>query len=162
MKYFVYTVLLLVLQACSMFGNDSRSPDPLSLETMREVPDTLVIGEQQMVLTSSIWRDFMPISPPDGKPMIGVFYLTSVDESPLPADLRMRAAWIAKEDAVWASYMSDEPPPDDVPPYRLNGVVRGGPKWHPGIDLFGVVQITDSVGRVYLIRSAQTTLGATS
>ncbi len=49
--------------------------------------DTLIIGDKAFVLDAYLYRDFMPISPPDGNPMISINWLVSIDSTEIPNNI---------------------------------------------------------------------------
>ncbi len=101
-----------------------------------------------------MWRDFQPISPSDGKPLIAIFWVYSADSTALPAGLMADAAWVVSGESVWDTYFTDEePPPSEQQPYQLHEIAREGPKWGPGIEVDAVVRLRDGNGEVYLVRA---------
>lgn len=141
------------LSACSLFDGDD-GPGMLPLSQLRAAPDTLTLGDQNLVLRAFMWRDFQPISPPDGKPLIAIFWVYSADSTALPAGLTADAAWVVSGENVWDTYLTDEePPPSEQQPYQLHKIAREGPKWGPGIEVDAVVRLRDERGESYLVRA---------
>src|SRR5262245_40425847 len=81
------------------------TPPPPLLETLHRAPEGQTLeGGTTVSLYSSLWRDFMPISPPEGKPLIAVFELREANQVALSTDLSIEAAFVVLGDKVWSSY----------------------------------------------------------
>ncbi len=116
--------------------------------------DTLQLGQQRFVLKTEIWRDFMPISPPDGRPLTASIYIETVDSSAISFNLDSDRVYIVNGKDVWASSYAEELP-DDYPsrqPFRLVKVVRNGPKWGPDIFVDVIVRILAN-DNIYFLRA---------
>jgi len=101
-----------------------------------------------------MWRDFMPVSPPDGKPLIAIFTVMTVDSTDLPFGLQADAAWVVCEGEIWSTWIDEEaPPPEDEDPFRLVRIARNGPKFGPDVLVTAVVRLTDGLSTVYLLRA---------
>jgi hypothetical protein len=107
-----------------------------------------------------MWRDFMPISPPGGHPLIAVFWIYSVDSTALPTGLTADAAWVVNGDRVWDTFLERERVPQPKP-YELERIARDGPKWGPHIEVDAVVRIRESDGTTHLLRAANQTIHRT-
>jgi hypothetical protein len=94
----------------------------------------------------------MPFTPPDGRPMIASLRIERTDGTPLAGRLSIDAAWVVNNDEVWTQSVREErfaPPP----PMYYEAIMRGGPKWGPGIAVDVVVRVRDSRGEPQLIRA---------
>jgi hypothetical protein len=137
----ILTISALVLvPACS---DDVSAPDEsqvpsMTLEQLASAPETLDRAQQEYRLESDLWRDFMPISPKDGKPMIAVARLKSTDQKPIPSDVKLIYLWVVNGDRVWATAFSEQPVRFED---ALQRVARGGPKWGPSISVDVVVGV---------------------
>ena len=112
-----------------------------------------------LTLTTSLWRDFMPISPPDGKPLIAVMQIRTDDGSPVPAGIAADPSWGIYGDEVWSSFVEPRPRSETGPIYEV--VARNGPKWGPGVSVDVVVRLRDAEGRVVLLRAEKQPITAT-
>jgi hypothetical protein len=149
-------ILLLSFACTEPDGGDEKAeaPDELSISTLQSAPDTLIIGEKRLILTAYMWRDFMPVSPPDGKPLIAIFRIVTTDSSDLPPGLHADAAWVLCEGEIWSTWIDEEaPPPEDEDPFQLVRIARDGPKFGPDVLVTAVVRLTDKSGTVYLLRA---------
>jgi hypothetical protein len=89
-----------------------------------------------------LWRDFMPESPPDGKPLITLIRIKTDDESPFLEALQADRIYIINQNEVWISSFSTEERPEQ-PDYRIEKVARDGPKWGPHILVDVVIRLKD-------------------
>ena len=121
--------------------------------TLRHAPTSVSVGEKILVLRTVLWRDFQPIAPSDGKPMIGVFSVETDDRSPLPAGLTITRAWVLKGSLAWTPELETNP---DFEYESWQRVVEGrnGPKWGPAIRVEVIVEIRLADGQRRLLRQA--------
>jgi len=120
-------------------------------EFLQSQPDTLIIGEQKLVLRTYLWRDFMPIIPPGGKPLYGVIMVETVDSSAIEFDIDSDIVYLIHNHSVWPVHY-DEVPEDhpDQRPFRLLKIFRSGPKLEPRILVDVVVRLLIDEHRFYL------------
>src|SRR5213592_847795 len=71
-------------------------------------PRVVSVDGATLRLEASLWRDFPPISPPDGKPLIAGLRVLAVDGAPIPSTLRVDSVWIYNGAAVWAASVTEE------------------------------------------------------
>jgi hypothetical protein len=98
-----------------------------------------------------LWRDFMPPSEPDGRPMAAFATVTAVGALDWPAEITTLYVYVVKESEVWASKMERDASGVRPPNQRLY-VARDGPKWGPGIAVDVVIGIRTTNGVVHLVR----------
>lgn len=145
-------MLGMLFAGCSVFGSD-HVPRTMSARELRATPETVIVDGHELALRTHMWRDFMPISPPDGKPMTAIFWVFSADSSALPDGLTVDAAWVVKDDEVWDTSLGDGNPAERVP-YQLERVARDGPKWGPGVAVDAVVRLREADGKTHLLRAS--------
>jgi hypothetical protein len=148
---------LVVLPACDddVSAPDSPVPYDVTLAQLASAPETLDLPSQDYHLETDLWRDFMPISPPDGKPLIAVVRLVS--DAPIPDDVKLVYLWVVSDGRVWATKFAEEPV---VSGNTTEGVARGGPKWGPDIAVDVVVGV--KIGNDFrLVRAAKQPITAT-
>jgi hypothetical protein len=123
---------------------------PLSrFPELRAASEKVTLGGVTMSLEAHLWRDFMPISPPDGKPLLAVLFIRAADGSPMVADVRADAAWVVYGDLVWACSEVERQNWGE----RGRFALRGGPKWGPGVAVDVIVRVRDDKGRAALVVS---------
>ena len=140
----------------------SISPQEPSYETdvLLAGPETVSIGGQEYALETFMWRDFAPITPPGGQPLIAIIWVTEVDSLSIPQGLDATILFVINDDEVWETPFSDEDPSPLTPEYKLEKVARDGPKWGPDILVAVVVQIVID-GSTYLLKASDQYIGRT-
>ena len=153
---YILIFLVVLISRCSLFDFDNDNndgPGELNL-ILEDIPDTLKIENKSIILKTEMWRDFQPISPQNGKPLIAIFWIKTIDSTSLPEGIEADAAWIICEDEIWDTYFLDEEPPDyEVQPYQLYKIARDGPKFGPNIYADVVVRIIDNMNIIYYLKA---------
>lgn len=150
MRRLFLSLIAAVLAGCG--GASPGSPTPLPTD-LASAPTRISIAGKTLTLDASLWRDFMPISPPDGKPLGVVLQVRTDDSSPVPAAIRGDMLWVLKGSDTWSAVPREERSRTETSPlYEL--VARDGPKWGPGISVDVVIRLLDGNGRTYLLRVA--------
>jgi len=142
--------------SCSDFGG--LLPPDLPLEELLAVADTVRFHGSTFTLQADLWRDFMPgpDRPPEGRPLIGVIFVTATDSSALDAGLNADAIWLINVDKVWRSWLSHEAVPEDLlRQNRLVRYLRGGPTWGPSIAVEVVVRLVHADGTSAYLRAGE-------
>jgi hypothetical protein len=148
----------LVLTACG--GSSPAVPSPLPSD-LATAPTRVVLAGKTLVLDASLWRDFMPISPPDGKPLTAVLQVRAEDGSPVPTTVSADMAWVLNGADKWSTVPREERSRTEMAPlYEL--VARDGPKWGPGVNVDVVVRLHDQGGRDSFLRVANRPIRATN
>lgn len=160
MKRFCCLLALAALIGCSESEKIISAPPDIPLDQLQAAPDTVQVEGQQLYLETFVWRDFMPISPPDGKPLVAVMYITSVDSARLPATISADAVWIVYGDQVWKSWIVDAAN-SVANGYRLAKIAREGPKWGPGVRVDVIVRVLDAGGHGHLLQAPDQLIGRT-
>ena len=149
---------MLLFWGCS---DPVSSPPDIPIGILLSAADTLTLENQKIVMTTYMWRDFMPISPPGGKPLAAIIYIETIDKSTISPSITSDAIYIVKGNEVWKSNFSNEQLPSDVIiPFRIVKIARDGPKWGPGIYVDVVVRLKVN-GASYLLKSSQQYIGRT-
>lgn len=126
--------------------------DSVLLARLNRAPLSLSASGQTLVLNPFVWRDFMPISPPDGKPMIAVLRFAPADSNPLRATITVDSAWVINRSQIWAQRVTEVLPPQ-LRPGGHEVAIREGPKWGPGVSVDVVAQIRINGGNPLLLRA---------
>ena len=147
--------LLVSLAACA------RSPaSPTVSSDPKDAPDSVRVAGKTVTLKASLTRDFMPIAPIDGRPLMAVLTVTTVDQTPFPAGVTADRAWVFYAGLTWETTVAQEGQrPADAP--SLEVVARDGPKWGPQAEVDVVVRLWDSRGHEYLVQAKRQTIKAT-
>ena len=143
------------LVAVLMLGAACASPEPTvsprDLAELRVATTTAVVGGRSLSLEAYLWRDFQPSSPPNGKPLVAIARIRSVDGTEIPTSTRVVGLWVINGGDVWAASPREEQ--QRVPAAEFDVVARDGPKWGPGIEVDVIVAVRDGAGAVSLVRA---------
>ena len=149
MRQLLGLTAILALNAC---GKSPTAPTPLPSD-LASAPTRVVLAGKSLALDASLSRDFMPISPPDGKPLNAVLRVRTEDGSDVPATVRADMVWVLNGADVWSTVPREERSRNETTPvYEL--AAREGPKWGPGINVDVVVRLHDIDGVESLLRVA--------
>jgi len=96
--------------------------------------ETVVVEGCALRLEAELWRDFQPVAPPDGQPMMAVVRLAAEDGASLPAGVSVTRVWFASEGKQWTPK-----PAAGATGNELH--FAGGPKWGPGTTADVVVEL---------------------
>jgi hypothetical protein len=141
-------VVCIVISGCKPFGSS------VPLDELLSAPEQIEIDGRKYVLETYLWRDFMPISPPGGTPLIALIRITATDSLALPPSIDATLLWVIKDQQeVWETRFSEQERPP-YPKYQLEKVARNGPKWGPGIQVDVVVKVVDGENDIYLLRAS--------
>lgn len=147
-----------VLCGCSRGG--PTAPDSLLNTNLAAAPTSVVLAGKTLILATSLWRDFQPIAPPDGKPLVALLEVKTDDRSAVPATIRADIVWVIYGTQVWSGVPQEERPRlETVPVYEV--VARDGPKWGPGVAVDVVVRLRDMNGRALLLRATDQLIAGT-
>ena len=144
-RFSAFTLLLVLGAACRPWAAGVRSAAELAA-----VPVQVRLDEETLTLESYLWRDFMPVAPPDGRPLAAVLRLRALDGSMSPG-IAADSAWVVYGREVWATQLlRPQSPPEQG---ALELIARDGPKWPPEARVDVVVRV-HSRGTAVLVRAA--------
>ncbi len=146
--------IVLSLFICSCKSSKTIGPVIPSIYStyLLSAPEEIQIANKTLFLETSLWRDFQPVCPPDGEPLIALIWVVTKDSSEFPSSITANRLWVIKDKKwVWETEFSNE---QTIPwPYKLEKVARNGPKWGPGIYVDVVVGIIDeNNNKKYLLK----------
>lgn len=141
----------------AMHWEPSGPSPPFDIPSSRlcDSRDTISIGLDQYYLQAHMNRDFMPMCPPNGRPMNTTVCLKSVLPSTSLRTLLVDAIWVVHEDgSVYKDWLMEE---KDSKPNSKSKTLRAGkgPYWKPGSKAVAVVRITDKNGKEYLLKASE-------
>ena len=141
-------ILGLTLVACAGRGDAPLAPP--GPEELASVPGAVVLGGVTLTLETYLWRDFMPPSPPEGRPLAARLVVRSSDGSSLPSGLVMTTVSVYYQGQTWLSSPVSDPSPN---PTMYVARSSGGPLWGPGVRVN--VSVTLVLGRQRIMLSAK-------
>ena len=103
------------------------------------------IEGREFSLSVSAWRDFQPVAPPNGQPLIVMIKVSAADASSLPTDLLLDQVWVLNGKEQWSVKPESSSPSE--------AAIRGGPKWGPGIKVDVVARLRQGK-QTFLVRAA--------
>lgn len=134
--------VLLAVAGCGTACRCCRSES----SSIATAPERVEIGGREYTLTASAWRDFQPVAPPNGQPLVVVVKVSPSDMMPLPADIAIDRVWVLNGKEQWSA----APTPGAT---GLETAVRNGPKWGPGIKVDVVARLKQGK-KTWMVRAA--------
>jgi len=144
-------LLPIIIAGCADIGE--RVPPNIPIAELQNAFDTISVEGRLLYLSTNIWRDFMPFSPPDGKPLVAIAFISATDTALFPSTVFADAIWIIYGQEVWSAWLAPEPYPP-LRPNRIERVARNGPKWGPHVYVDVIVRVFDGHGSAYLLRAS--------
>jgi hypothetical protein len=117
---------------------------------LRDAPEEVTVDGLSVRLETYLWRDFQPVAPPDGQPLIAVLRVMTTDGTPVPPTLHADQAWVIADGVSWAASVREEQGRVAGSP-SFEVVARDGPKWGPGIAVDVVIRLRASSGAPVLL-----------
>ena len=97
-RYTIISLAILILSGCETPTSPLTGiPSDLSIATK-----VAAISGQDYTLSTTLWRDFQPISPPDGKPLIVVVNIIKPNAAIFSTGVRADSLWIISGNQVWS------------------------------------------------------------
>jgi len=143
------------LFAC-MSCSDAEAPKLSELQT---APEAIVVSGSAFSLKAELWRDFMPVAPPNGQPLAVIGQLCSLDKA-VPPNLTIDRVWVVFGNETWTAAI-DHVVEVTSTTCGAQFSAGGGPKWGPGVNVDVIVRVRESVGRSTLLRAANQPIGRT-
>jgi len=156
----IYISLIIILAGIVIYFLAQRMPDTIpltpsttSLRDLESAPEKIVISGSEYTLETYLWRDFMPISPPDGKPLIAIVKVKSLGETAISSKIDATRLWVVKGKEIWETEFTNEQ--RSAAGDTLEKVGRNGPKWGPRITVDVVVKVIDlKNNKEYLLKAS--------
>jgi len=119
---------------------------------VRSAAERVVVGGATVWLETFLWRDFQPVSPPNGEPLIAILRVRTVNGAAISPTAKADSVWIINGETAWVAQVMQEYPTADTT--YLEVVARGGPKWGPGIRVDVVLRVRDGSTPPILLRAS--------
>ena len=141
----VNTIDVSQIDSIKFVGMDNSEIGKEQIRQIRaKAVDTLIIGSNSFVLDAYLWRDFQPISPANGQPMISINWLICTDLVKIPDNISMVKQYVIYNDEIWIADYENEKPAPSLPGHKMERISRNGPIWGPKIYVDVISQIHDS------------------
>ena len=134
----------------------TESPS-VPLPELLSAPEAVEIDGRRYTLKPYLWRDFQPISPPDGKPLLASVRVMAEDLKEFPASLSMDKLWVIRDrrEAWEADFSKESRPQNPAWKHVLERIARGGPKWGPRITVEVVVRLRRGEKETFFLRAGR-------
>jgi hypothetical protein len=157
LRFKILALTLLLTIGCSDDELPSWRVDQQRInELLNMSSEQATIDGTTLELYSYMWRDFMPISPPNGKSLTSINWLVDIDSVAIPNHIMLSEQYVINGDSLWtASYTEEE---RETQPYVIERISREGPKWEPYVEVIVIAKVVDSNtnSEYFLIRDNQT------
>ena len=145
-------IILLICVVITLFSI-YLTPSILSLQTLQAAPERIEINGTEYTLETYLQRDFFPICPPDGRPLVAVVKVKAPGETAISSKIDATRLWVIKGVEIWETELTSRESPTIGD--TLEKVGWDGPKWEPGISVDVVVRIIDlKSGESYLLKAS--------
>jgi hypothetical protein len=148
--FFLSMTLIFCLYSCEKEPFESAGNikvDSVFANELKSLPESITIGSNTIILSTYLWRDYMPISEENGSKMNCVNKLTEIKEQPILSTISLKKQYIVKDNEVWtAEYTQIK----HAPTYIIEGYINGGPKWGPNIKVDVICEF-EYLGVIYRI-----------
>ena len=154
----VLITLFVTATACAR-NTPTEPGEPGSPSELRSTPTTISTDGRTLRLDAELWRDFMPVSPPNGKPLTVIARVTALGGAPVPPTVRATEIVVVQGEEVWRTAAREERSrAETAPAYEIVG--RDGPKWSPGTRVDVIVVVTNG-SRTWHLRAPSQVIAAT-
>jgi hypothetical protein len=149
-----FAAACVLLAACDPAATISPHPHEIIA-----APTSVSVDGHQLTLETHLWRDFQPVAPPNGQPLIAVLRVKTVNGSPFPAGVTADQVTVVYGELAWTAPARQEFTSwqQDV----LEVVARDGPRWGPHVKVDVVVRLRGADGQTYYLRAPEQTIGRT-
>ncbi len=153
---------LVILSVLAMGCHDGATGPILGRvpATLRTAPSTASLAGQSISIEPYLWRDFMPSSPPNGRPLVVIVRVRAAGGAALASHIAADSLWVVMGEEMWAARAVQEQPRSATGAY-LEVVAREGPKWGPAVRVDVVARIRDGAGNIVYIRAVDQLIGRT-
>ncbi len=146
-RYTLVIIFLLNLLSCvapeADYYESGIYHDPDFIRELKDrAVDRVMVDGTYYILEAYLWRDFMPVCPPDGQPLIAVNYLLNLDSVAVPERFDLIRQYVIMEDSVWIAEYSGTAYSPAV--YKTARKSTNGPKWGPLITVDVIARMRDS------------------
>ncbi|MFX1534661.1 MAG: hypothetical protein ACFFDI_10605 [Promethearchaeota archaeon] len=120
---------------------------------LTSAPEEIEITGNTYRLETSLNRDFMPISPPEGGPLSNIVRIISSDPLKSPTSIDADRVWVIYGSEIWEAKFTGEKTPKKENEVLIKTANRG-PKWGPGVKVDVIVRIIYDNSQ-YLLKASE-------
>lgn len=171
--------LTFLIIACAILGgcedktaqqldSETRTDPALLSHLQQDATEVLTIGSNSFVLEAYLWRDFMPFGGLSDDELarrnglISINRLVEVNSARIPDNITLVKQYVVYGNMIWETTYEDETGPEQ-PPYKIEKISHGGPKWDTGIKVDVIAEVRNSKnGKSYYISCKGITVIRTS
>jgi hypothetical protein len=151
-----YVAALLLAAGCNDAPKDPIRPivhpvPEFSTQELLAAPEALKFSGIAFDVTAALWRDFQPVSPPEGRGLAAAVEATALGEPVYPSEIVSAYVWVLWGDDRWESWLKPQGSPAGEPATMRYGAADG-PLWGPGIEVEVVVGFRTSSSVVHLVK----------
>ena len=147
--------LIFVMCSCKRTEPEvSMPPDDYPYKPVSNVPQTQTIGIYNFRLEASLARNFMPIIPSGGAPLVAVINLVETEQKNIKGKFELQMFKIAASERTWQpTFLSDTISSNE---YEIKRVSHDGPQLAPGrfVDVIGEFKSLET-GKIYEILASR-------
>src|SRR5205823_1965386 len=139
----------------------SAAPPATSTPAVSAAAEVTIAGHAYRIADAYLWRDFMPVSPPDGKPLAASVKI-AVGSGTFPADVTADHLWVYGP-TLWDTTAIEvrRAPLAGTPADQIEVFASGGPTWDLGTKVDVVVELR-SGNATYQLKISGVTIQRTS
>lgn len=151
-------IILLAFYSCTKDKIDgSIQTDTAFADSLRASPAGVQIDSDSLLLTTDVWRDFMPEIGKNGSGLYCANQLIYKDSLPIPSGLKLKNQYVINGNQIWTN---QHPEISNEEPFTIRGVISDGPRWGPDI-FVDVVCEFEIENKTYRIIAKQQKIDAT-
>jgi hypothetical protein len=159
--FLVVIISTVLINGCEKDKIQNIKVDKDLVFELNNIADSIiVIDSHSYFLDVALWRDFMPISPPNGKPLISINWLICSDSAAIPSNIKLLRQYVINRDSIWiAEYLNNT---RNTPVYEIEKISNNGPQWGPFIYVDVIAKIRDTNGNHdYYLKRSDVVIGRT-
>jgi hypothetical protein len=120
---------------------------------VRAADTSAVVSGHPITITPFLWRDFQPIAPTDGRPLVVVVRVAATDGVALAPSVMADSLWVVLGDQAWvAAAVEEQTRPGTGTEFAV--VARDGPTWAPGSRVDVVLRLRVGAAAPVYVRAA--------
>lgn len=156
MKNFFLILVGVLWVGCNNIGIFEPPPvtttDKALIEKLLAAPETVSVEGKKLTLSTYMWRDFQPIAPVDGRPLIVIVFISTIDSTPFPSSVFIDSVFVVNDTVAWKAQLITSD--NHQLPFRLEKYARNGPKWGPSIYVDVIIKLRDSNNNTFFLRAS--------